>query len=141
MNEGASWTPLDHTADIGFTVTAPGPEPALETAARALMSLLADPEGIVPRQTRHVTLRAGDPAELLVRWLAEILSLHATEGFLFCDFRVDRFEGRLLEATLSGEPFDPSRHTIRAEIKAVTYHQASFGIEGGRWKGRVILDV
>ena len=34
-------------------------------------------------------------------------------------------EARDVMAVLRGEPFDPARHRIKREIKAVTYHQAS----------------
>jgi len=141
MTEGGTWTPLDHTADIGFEVRGPNAETVLVAAGRALMSLLADPSNIAPRVQRHVSIRGNDPAEVLVRWLSEILYLHDAEGLLLCDFEVERLEGGRLEGWVSGEPFDPTRHLILTEIKAVTYHMAFLGEEGGGWLGRVILDV
>ena len=46
-----------------------------------------------------------------------------------------------LVAKLTGEAYDPSRHEIKVEIKAVTYHQLTIKQEGGQWVGRVILDI
>ncbi len=40
-----------------------------------------------------------------------------------------------------GEPYDPSRHTVLAQIKAVTYHQVRVAQDAGEWSARVILDV
>ena len=47
-----------------------------------------------------------------------------------------------LRAVLRGEAFDPARHRIIREIKAVTYHQSSVlqTPEGG-WVARVVFDV
>ncbi|MGZ3608142.1 MAG: archease [Syntrophales bacterium] len=42
---------------------------------------------------------------------------------------------------MAGEPFDPAKHTINTEIKAVTYHQAAVKEAQGMWTGRVIFDV
>jgi SHS2 domain-containing protein len=44
-------------------------------------------------------------------------------------------------ARLRGEAFDPARHQLKQEIKAVTYHQAFVQTTVQGWKGRVILDV
>ena len=44
-------------------------------------------------------------------------------------------------ATIACEPLAPSRHEILTEVKAVTYHQLQFRAEGGRWVGRVVLDL
>jgi SHS2 domain-containing protein len=46
-----------------------------------------------------------------------------------------------LKVLLRGEPFDPARHRILKEIKAVTYHQASVEKTGDVWVARVIFDV
>ena len=44
-------------------------------------------------------------------------------------------------AELSGEPFDPARHEIHTEVKAVTYHLLKVAQEGGLWTGRIVLDL
>jgi SHS2 domain-containing protein len=42
---------------------------------------------------------------------------------------------------LIGEQFDPRRHVMLTELKAVTYHQLNVeGAEGG-WKARIVFDV
>ena len=47
-----------------------------------------------------------------------------------------------LTALLRGEAFDPARHRIKQEIKAVTYHQAEVCQNAaGGWTARVICDV
>jgi SHS2 domain-containing protein len=46
-----------------------------------------------------------------------------------------------VRGSLTGEPYDPARHEIKVEIKAVTYHQLTIKQEGGQWVGRVIVDI
>lgn len=76
-----------------------------------------------------------------MRWLSEILYLHEAEGLLPCAFRVESVASGRAEGVVTGEPYDPSRHHILAQIKAVTYHQIEVTQEKGGWRARVILDV
>ena len=46
-----------------------------------------------------------------------------------------------LRGTLTGEPIDPSRHELRADVKAVTKHLYQVRQENGRWVARVVLDI
>jgi SHS2 domain-containing protein len=47
-----------------------------------------------------------------------------------------------LVATVRGEPIDPKRHALRADVKAVTYHQFEvIQTETGGWKARVVVDI
>jgi SHS2 domain-containing protein len=47
-----------------------------------------------------------------------------------------------LVATVRGEPIDPKRHALRADVKAVTYHQFEVvQTETGGWKARVVVDI
>ena len=39
------------------------------------------------------------------------------------------------------ETYDPGRHPLRTELKAVTYHQLEAVRDGDGWRGRVIFDV
>ena len=54
---------------------------------------------------------------------------------------VREVNSRTLKALLRGECFDPVRHRIEREIKAVTYHQASVTKTGDGWLARVVFDV
>jgi SHS2 domain-containing protein len=46
-----------------------------------------------------------------------------------------------LEASLQGAPYHPQRHTIKTEIKAVTYHHAEVKQTPEGWQGVFIVDV
>lgn len=132
---------FDHTADIGLEVEAATQEALFETAARGLFHLLCRIEGVKPRTEHRFSVTGGDREELLIGWLSELLSHHDAEGMLFSRFAV-RFEGpRHLTGTAAGEPYDPARHEIKTELKAVTYHQVELCHDGDRWRARIVVDV
>ena len=139
--ESGSYSMFDHTADVGVDVTASSPEALFETAAVALFDLLVDTRALAPRVERFITVTGVDYEELLVRWLAELLYLHDTEGLLFSRFTVTELSAGWLTGTATGELYDPERHHVKTEIKAVTYHQVSVRPENGGWKARIIFDV
>ena len=139
--ESGSYSFFDHTADIGIELEASSPEALYQAAARALFELVIDTREIETRVERIVKVVGEDHAELLVRWLAELLYLHETEGLLFSRFEVTEVSTGALSGLAAGEPYDPRRHHIKTELKAVTYHQASVRNDDGVWRGRVVVDV
>ena len=46
-----------------------------------------------------------------------------------------------LSAEVMGEVYDPARHELYREFKAVTYHDLRVEKTGGIWRARVIFDV
>jgi len=61
------------------------------------------------------------------------------------EITINKSEGkaaeRRLDASLRGEPYHPRRHTIKTEIKAVTYHHAEVKQTPEGWQGVFIVDV
>ncbi len=49
--------------------------------------------------------------------------------------------GLVLTACCRGEDYDPARHVIKTEIKAVTYHHAEVRETSAGWRGVFIVDV
>ncbi len=132
---------LDHTADAGFTVTAPDRETLYARAAWGLFSILTDVPRVAPRDSRTIRLEADDPAALMVKWLSELNFIHITEHVLFRRFEVRLPGPGRLEAEVSGEPIDPGRHTVYTEVKAVTYHGMEIEQRGESWRAVVIVDL
>ena len=72
---------------------------------------------------------------------AEVMTAIQAEHFLVARVRVADIDGTSVAAELIGEPYDPSRHELMTEVKAVTYHCLTIAREGDGWIGRVILDL
>jgi len=133
---------FDHTADLGVEVTAATPEDLYAGAAFALFDLLTDLTAVRAEKPREIDVGGENPADLLVNFLREVLYACNGEGFLgkSCDIRF--LTSKRLRAVLKGEGFDPVRHRILKEIKAVTYHQCSVEeAPAGGWVARVVFDV
>jgi SHS2 domain-containing protein len=137
-----SYRIFDHTADLGVEVTAATQEELYAGAAVALFDLLTDLATVRADTSREVVIAGEDAAGLLVNFLRELLDAYNREGFLMKTCLVQEVDSRRIKALLRGERFDPVRHRIEKEIKAVTYHQASVEKTGdGGWVARVVFDV
>jgi len=138
---GSYYSQFDHTADIGVDVGAPDLASLFETSALALFDILTDLSLVRPSTVVPVHAAGAGLEETLIRWLSELLYLHDVQGILFCRVNVLSVSPGGVSGTASGEPFEPGRHEVRTEVKAVTYHQVSVSRDGDRWKARYVVDV
>ncbi|MBN1625511.1 MAG: archease [Deltaproteobacteria bacterium] len=132
---------LDHTADMGLEIRGSGPADLFEKAGRALINIMLGdihPQG---SDNIRVSLTGDDLSDLMVRWLTEILYILEGEHLITTDIIVNSLSTTAIDATLTVTPFDPLRHEIMREIKAVTYHQIEVTHKEGVWKARVIFDL
>ncbi len=131
------------TADVAFEVEAGSLEELFRDAALATFEVMADTRTIKPKVTRKIELHSEDEAGLFFDWLAELVYIKDVEGLIFCGFDVNiRKNGNLkLRATASGEEIDPERHSLRSDVKAVTYHMFEIRKVLDKWIARVVLDI
>jgi SHS2 domain-containing protein len=47
----------------------------------------------------------------------------------------------ILRAQVRGESFDPARHPVEREVKAITYHQLSVARDTAGWWTRLYVDL
>jgi SHS2 domain-containing protein len=106
-----------------------------------MVALMLDPESVRPQGTIELEAEGGDSESLLVSWLAEILFQAETRPWAFGEFRVDEISAWRVKGWGAGEPLDPARHKVRAEIKAPTYHMLELKEKAGRWTAQVIFDL
>jgi len=139
---------FEHTADVGLSAWGDDLGELLAALAEGLIDVVCDRSAVRGRQTRPLTVEAQDREALAVDFLSQVLYAFDADGFLTHRARVVAVAGGAageparISAELSGEPYDPGRHEIRTEVKAVTYHQLRIAPdEAGRWVGRVILDL
>lgn len=131
-----TWELIDHTGDIGVVARAPTLEALFAECARAMFSVLADSPAPSPSDSDAFPVAGADPAEELRDFLSELLYRFSADRRLYVGFTPG--SGSIAAAW---EPYDPARHPLRTELKAVTYHQLEVVREGVEWKGRVIFDV
>lgn len=129
---------IDHEADTGFEVYGRTMEELFQNGVCALFSLITDTEAVRPLEEKRI--EAGGNGELFVNFLNDILYLWDTTQFIPNTVSV-HIKGQNAEGLLKGEFFDPARHAIRQEVKAVTYHKFRIVEEQGALKATVIVDV
>ncbi|MFA5181294.1 MAG: archease [Syntrophales bacterium] len=146
---------LDHTADIGIEVHGTTLAVLFSQAAFALVDLLTDRAALTGEADKIIRVEGADLEDLWVNYLREVLYLFNGDNFLIKEIMqingilpaitIEESEyksaGVSLEAHFSGEIYNPCRHTIKTEIKAVTYHRAEVKQTPAGWQGVFIVDV
>jgi len=129
---------LDHTADLGVRIRGTSPADLFENACKTLDYIIF---GSVPPAekpcSRKISLSGNDLADLMVRWLSEILYLFDGEHLVVANADIHTLSTTELKATLTTTPFEPDYHEALREIKAVTYHGIKVTREKGIWTAEV----
>lgn len=132
---------LEHTADMGIEARAESCTRVLEEMARGLAMMLFGDSLASASVFRKVQLNAEDPTELMVAWLNEIVYWCERDNLVPALLKIDSLTTGELRGTLSGEPFNPQRHHVEREVKAVTYHQACLEKAAEGWHAKVYVDL
>ncbi|HEY49384.1 MAG TPA: archease [Dehalococcoidia bacterium] len=131
---------IDHTADAGIVAYGNDLREAFANAAYGMFSLVAELNGIGEGSCHEVNVEATDQEALLVAWLNELLYLFDVERVIFHRFDIIELENNRLQAKAYGEKIDKSRHLLKTEVKAATYHSLKIEKENG-FRIQVILDM
>lgn len=132
---------FEHTADLGLRVRAADLNTLFADAGLCLFTAIVENlDAVRPANEQTLELTGTDRDFLLFDWLRELLYRFDTEHFLLarCEVTV-RDDG--LSAILRGEPFDPSRHRLDHEVKAITYHELKVEPTPDGWLAEVIVDI
>ena len=146
---------LEHTADVGFEAFGRTREEVFANAARALEDLIVPLETVRALEETTLKEEGRHDASLLVNWLSELVYRFDVEGRLYREFEVREVRSpaggrRALTACARGEAFDRSRHEVKVQVKAITYHQVLFektsqpspGVpKAAGWHARVYVDI
>ena len=132
---------LDHTADMGIMVRGENLKHLFEEAARSMMYVMVKRKHTNKSETIKLSVAGCDLADLMVRWLGEILYQFEGEYKLVTNVSIDLITLSRLDATLRIVDFDPRFHEILCEIKAVTYHQIEVLERDKHWEARIIFDL
>ena len=132
---------FEHTADLGLRVRAPDLTTLFRDAGNGLFSIIAEPwspDGGSKEFRFELEARRTD--DLFFDWLNELLYTFDTSRYLLGGFELE--VGRLrLEARAFGVPFDPEKHHLLREVKAITYHGLRVEPDEGGWLAEVIVDI
>jgi len=135
------YTLLNHTADLALRVEGTDLKDLFKNAGEALIGIMVTGTTAARPSPIEISLSGQDLADLLVRWLGEILYLLQGESLVVTSIALQHITLERLKAVVRSVPFDPEVHEILAEVKAVTYHRVEVKEERGRWEATFILDI
>ena len=115
------YTLIDHTADMMVRANGSTLEECFENAAFALFDQTVDLSNIGTSEETDIRVTGIDDEDRLYSFLSEMLFIEDADNLILKEFDV-RFEGDDVVCRAKGETLDRSRHRIRSEVKAVTYH-------------------
>lgn len=130
-------------ADCALEIEGETLDDLFETAGRALADLMVDPATVEPTLERTVALTATSLDLLLYDWIAELIYLKDAAQAVFPRARVEVTAGVpcRLRAQLGGGRIDPARTALRADPKAVTFHQFALAPSDRGWRARMVIDI
>jgi SHS2 domain-containing protein len=154
---------LEHPADLLLEITGPDLATLFENALFAFYDQAAELRGFRADREVVVTARGASPSDGLRELLSEALFRFETERFVAVGAQVTIEStmfpqgtvpaegesgtgpgagGITVVARLWGENATPGRHTLGAEIKAVTYHRLALErTPEGAYRATVLFDV
>jgi SHS2 domain-containing protein len=132
---------FEHTADLGLRATAPTLDALFAEMGKCLLAaIVEEPAAVEPRHECTILLEGTDRDYLLFDWLRHLLYLFDEGKLLYRDFEITVGpEG--LSAVAFGEDFDPARHVLAHEVKAITYHELKVEQTADGWLAEVIVDI
>ena len=134
-----SFEEISHTADIKIRVRAPTLEALFSETFNALMQVMYGTErsgGII----KEIKVESPDNESLLLDFLSEVLFVSEVESLVFFNASIS-IHGSQLTAELSGEPFDPLRHSGGSEVKGISFSGLSIIHDANGYMLDIIFDV
>jgi len=134
-----SFEEISHTADVKIRVHAPTLEALFSETFKALMQVMygTDRSGGILKEIR---IESSDIESLLADFLSDVLFVSEVESLVFSDVDI-RIDGLSLTAELTGEPFDPVRHSGGSEVKGISYSGLAITHGAKGYKLDIIFDV
>jgi SHS2 domain-containing protein len=132
---------IDHTVDLGIVVKGGNIKELFVNAANAMTDLMVKADISGKGAKRRLIVEGEDLADLMVRWLSEILYLFNGEHILVMAIELGSMGSTRLQSKLNVLSLNKGRHEILREIKAVTYHQIAVEKTPDGWEARVIFDI
>ncbi len=133
------------TSDVTFNAFAPDLDALFTVAGDAVTAaMVRSLDSIRDTTSRKVFLAATELDLALMSFLDEIVFWKDAERLLLRprDVRVRWRDGRYeITAELHGEPIDPERHELEADVKAVTLAGLRVVRVQDGWRAQVTLDV
>jgi SHS2 domain-containing protein len=132
---------FDHTADVGLTARADTLPELFQALAEGLADVICPRANVRPQAETIIAVEAEDVEALAVDFLWKVMDTIQVDHQMVATVEIREVDETHARGVLMCEDYDPARHEILTEIKAVTYHELKIAREGDGWTGRIILDL
>ena len=131
------------TADVAVESRGDTQEELFRASAMATFDVMVDAVGVQPDVKKVLHLENPEIDGLLFDWLAEIIYLKDAECMCFSKYSIN-ITGKKnyqLDAEIYGEKINQSKHDLRCDVKAITFHLFEVYEKNGKWISRFVLDI
>ncbi|MBI3991244.1 MAG: archease [Candidatus Omnitrophica bacterium] len=132
---------FDHTADAGLKAYGKDISQLFQHAAEGLAEILLYKKEVNTDKKVKIKVEAKTLEDLFVFWLEEVLYQMQVKRVILKKFKITEFLPDAITAVAEGEDYDPKRHHLKTEIKAVTYHNLKIEKKDSVWQAEVIFDI
>lgn len=131
-----SFTFLPHTADLRAEVTGSDIAALYQSAVDLVRNIVVGSSPVGAATERGVDIPPGPEAERFFAFVRELVFLIDSEGFLPGRVTMEEDQVRLV-----GDVFDPARHHLERQIKAVTRHGYRFEHDRHHLRAELVFDL
>ncbi len=136
---------IDHPADIAVEVTGNTFEELFTSAAYAWKESVLETEKEFPDEEILIEISSSLLEILLVNFLNELNYLLLIKKWIIKEIIEIQIalENSIwnLKAKISGTYYSPQKHTLKIEIKAITFHQMKIEKIDGQYSTKIIFDI
>jgi len=132
---------LPHTADLIVELEAPTLADLFAEATSVSRILLAGDSPVASAERRRISVSAPTADELILKFVRELLTEFQLNTFVPAALEQLSLTKTQVNAFVSGECFDPTRHDPQPEVKAVTRHQLLVEETAQGWRAVMVLDL
>lgn len=141
MAEHKKYRILSRSSDLLIKVFGGTQAELFANSAFALFDLITDIGKVEIRERLSLEVEGVNRDDLMVNWMRELLYLYQGSGYLLREFLVHEARDNYVRGEVCGEKFDPDRHEIQRDIRAVAYHQSRMDKTGDQWTAQVIFEL
>lgn len=131
---------IDHTADIGLKVQATTLAELFAEAGQGFTEFIIT-GNIAPQEVKEISLTADSVEDLFHDWLSELNYLFSVHHLIFHSFTVIEITDAKFTINCAGETYDPKKHLVHTEVKAITYHQIYVKYINNQWQAQIFFDL
>lgn len=136
---------VDHTADIAFDVDADKLNELFIASAHAWRESISDDCNLNENNEKLIKLDEDSLEVLLVSFLSELNYLFQSESWAMNSIHsiqiIKEKNNWHLRARILGSNFNRNQMQLKAEIKAITYHQMEIKEQHGKFSTRIVFDI